>query len=112
MLFHWRLERHQNVRRGRELGFSIDELGGLLRLVDGHAYTWGEVHALTIQHLADIHQKIKDLRRLERVMSDIAARCTGDQVPDCPIIDALFEMQPVAGRSAPLKPTSDASSRQ
>ena len=32
------------VRRGRELGFSLDELRGLLRLVDGHSYTCREVH--------------------------------------------------------------------
>jgi MerR family mercuric resistance operon transcriptional regulator len=87
------------VRRGRELGFSLDELRGLLHLVDGHAYTCGEVHALTVKHLTDIRQKIADLRRLERVMSEMAARCTADQVPECPIIDALFEMRPVAGRT-------------
>jgi len=84
------------VRRGRELGFSLDELRGLLHLVDGHAYTCGEVHELTIRHLTDIRQKIRDLRRLEKVMSEMAAQCTRDEVPDCPIVDALFEMQPVA----------------
>jgi MerR family mercuric resistance operon transcriptional regulator len=89
------------VRRGRELGFSLDELRGLLRLVDGHAYTCGEVHALTVQHLSDIRQKIVDLKRLQRVMSDMAAQCTGGQVPECPIIDALFEMRPVARQMPP-----------
>lgn len=84
------------VRRGRELGFGLDELRGLLRLVDGHTYTCEEVHALTVEHLTNIRQKIADLRRLERVMSDMAAQCTRDQVPECPIIDALFEMKPVA----------------
>lgn len=84
------------VRRGRELGFSLDELRGLLHLVDGHAYTCGEVHELTIRHLTDIRQKIKELRRLEKVMSEMAAQCTRDKVPDCPIVDALFEMRPVA----------------
>jgi MerR family mercuric resistance operon transcriptional regulator len=84
------------VRRGRELGFSLDELRGLLRLVDGHAYTCAEVHTLTVAHLQDIRRKISDLRRLERVMSDMAAQCTGDQVPECPVIDALFEMRPVS----------------
>lgn len=84
------------VRRGRELEFGLDELRGLLRLVDGHTYTCEEVHALTVEHLTDIRQKIADLRRLERVMSDMAAQCTRDQVPECPIIDALFEMKPVA----------------
>ncbi|MDH0614135.1 MULTISPECIES: helix-turn-helix domain-containing protein [Hyphomicrobiales] len=91
------------VRRGRELGFSLDELRGLLQLVDGHAHTCQEVHALTIEHLKDIRQKIADLRRLERVMSDMAAQCSGDQVPECPIIDALFEMRPV-GRSRSVRP--------
>lgn len=83
------------VRRGRELGFSLDELRGLLRLVDGHAYTCAEVHMITVEHLKDIRQKVADLRRLERVMSHMAAQCTGDQVPECPIIDALFEMKPI-----------------
>jgi MerR family mercuric resistance operon transcriptional regulator len=91
------------VRRGRELGFSLDELRELLSLVDGHAYTCREVHALTIEHLKDIRQKIADLRRLDRVMSNMAAQCTGDQVPECPIIDALFEMRP-ASRSRSVRP--------
>ena len=90
------------VRRGRELGFSLDELRGLLHLVDGHSYPCAEVHALTVGHLSDIRQKIADLRRLERVMSEMATRCTADQVPECPIIDALFEMRPV-GEPHPLR---------
>lgn len=90
------LRRLHFVRRGRELGFSLDELRGLLHLVDGHAYTCGEVHELTIRHLADIRQKIRDLRRLEKVMSEMAAQCTRNKVPDCPIVDALFEMRPIA----------------
>jgi len=28
-------------------------------------------------------------------MSDMAAQCTADQVPECPIIDALFEMRSI-----------------
>src|SRR5260370_10330799 len=83
------------VRRGRELGFSLDELRGLLLLVDGHSYTCAEVHALTVEHLKDVRQKIADLRRLERVMSDMAARCSGDRIPECPVIDALLQMQSV-----------------
>ena len=92
------------VRRGRELGFSLDELRTLLRLVDGQAFTCAEVNALTVEHLKEIRQKIADLRRLDRVMSDMAARCNGDQVPECPIIDALFEMRPVVKR-APRRST-------
>ena len=89
------------VRRGRELGFTLDEVRGLLRLVDGHSYTCAEVHALTVGHLEDIRQKIADLKRLERVMSDMASSCTRDQIPECPVIDALFEMPPVHRQNPP-----------
>jgi MerR family mercuric resistance operon transcriptional regulator len=78
------------IRRGRELGFRLEELRKLLRLVDGHAYTCQEVRALTLDHVADIRQKIADLRRLERVMTGIASHCSGKRIPECPIIDALF----------------------
>lgn len=79
------------VRRGRELGFSLEELRGLLHLVDGHTYTCREVYMTTVEHLSNIRQKITDLQRLEQAMSDMAAKCSGDQIPTCPIIDALFE---------------------
>ena len=88
------LKRLSFVRRGRELGFSLDELRGLLHLVDGHAYTCAQVRAMTLEHLAEIRRKIADLRRLARVMADTSARCTGDRIPECPIIDALFDAQP------------------
>ena len=93
------LKRLSFVRRGRELGFSLDELRGLLHVVDGHAYTCAEVRTLTLDHLAEVRRKIKDLRRLERVMAEMAAQCTGNRIPQCPIIDALFESgRPLSAR--------------
>lgn len=81
------------IRRGRELGFSLDELRDLLRLVDRQTYTCNEVRSLTLSHVADIRRKITDLRRLARVMVGIASRCSGERIPVCPIIDALFRPQ-------------------
>jgi hypothetical protein len=48
------LKRLSFVRRGRQLGFSLDEIRNLLRLVDGHGHTCAEVHALMLSHLAEI----------------------------------------------------------
>lgn len=79
------------ILRGRELGFSIDELRGLLGLVDGGEYTCGEVHDLTMAHLQSVRAKITDLHRLERTLADMAARCEGGGLPVCPVIDALFQ---------------------
>jgi MerR family mercuric resistance operon transcriptional regulator len=93
------LKRLNFIRRGRELGFSLADLRALLRLVDGHTYTCAQVRALTLEHLAEIRRKITDLRRLDRVMSDMAAQCTGRRVPECPIIDALFETPAASGRA-------------
>jgi len=81
------------VRRSRELGFSLDEVRGLLQLVDGGRYTCAEVKAITLDHLADIRRKIADLRRLEQTLAEVAGKCRGGKVPDCPVIEALFDSQ-------------------
>lgn len=85
------------ILRARELGFSIEELRGLLDLVDG-GYTCGQVKDLTIKHIEVVRRKIADLRRLERTMSQIVAQCDGGAVPDCPIVTALSK--PPKGRHA------------
>ncbi len=79
------------IRRCRELGFTIDEIRALLGLVDRQDYTCGEVRDISIEHVNDIRRKIKDLRRLERTMAGMIKECDGGAVPDCPVIDALFE---------------------
>lgn len=78
------------VLRGRELGFSIDELRSLLSLVDSQSYTCGEVHGLAVDHLASVKRKIADLKRLQRTLAGITDACSGGAVPECPIIDALW----------------------
>ncbi len=78
------------ILRGRELGFSIGELRSLLSLVDSKAYTCGEIHDLTIDHLGSVRRKIADLKRLERTLTRISKECSGGAVPECPIIDALW----------------------
>ncbi len=78
------------ILRARELGFSVEELRSLLSLSDSHDYTCGEVLTVTQRHLDDIGRKIADLRRLERTLADLSARCAGGDVPDCPIMDAMI----------------------
>jgi MerR family transcriptional regulator, mercuric resistance operon regulatory protein len=77
------------ILRARELGFAIEDIRGLLDLVDGGTQTCAEVRERTERHLADVRMKITDLRRIEKVLASTAAKCTGDKVPDCPVLDAL-----------------------
>jgi MerR family mercuric resistance operon transcriptional regulator len=78
------------IRRSRELGFTLDEIRGLLRLVDGHNYTCAEVRDMTLVHLTEVKKKIADLKLLQKTLAGIVAKCAGDTVPECPVIDALF----------------------
>jgi len=84
------LRRLAFIRRSRELGFPIERIRELLGLVDGGDYTCGEVKELAAAHLASVREKIRDLRRLERSLADISSRCEGGKVPECPVIDALY----------------------
>src|SRR6266446_6992923 len=84
------LKRLHFIRRSRELGFSLEEIRELLRLVDGHKYTCAKVEALALDHVREIQQKISDLKKLKNVLATMAAQCTGSKLPDCPVIDALF----------------------
>ncbi len=77
------------VRRSRELGFSLDDVRALLSLADGGEFTCGEVKEMTVAHIGDIRRKIADLRRMERVLKEMASKCDGGDVPDCPILETL-----------------------
>jgi len=88
---HDQLKRLFFIRRCRGLGFSLDEIRALLNMVDEHDFTCADVHDMTISHLASIKTKLADLKRLERVLKKMASECSAGDVPDCPIIDTLFE---------------------
>ncbi len=79
------------ILRSRELGFSIDEIRSLLSLVDAKTYTCGEIHDLTVDHLGSVQRKIVDLKRLERTLIKISGECAGGAIPDCPVINTLWE---------------------
>jgi len=43
----------------------------------------------TERHLVDVPARIADLRRIEKILASTAAQCSGDDVPECPVLDAL-----------------------
>jgi len=82
------------VLRARELGFSLDEIRELLRLVDERDQPCGEARAVAAAHLEDVRAKIADLRRMERVLKDVVAQCADGSLPECPLIETLFRKAP------------------
>ncbi len=85
------------VLRARELGFSLEEVRALLRLVDERDQPCAEASRLAAIHFSDVREKIADLRRMERVLKDVVAECGDGSRPDCPLIETLFrEVAPSA----------------
>lgn len=83
------LQRLRFIRRCREMGFSLDEIRGLLLLVDREQVSCERVKHLADDHLLTIRTKISDLRKMERTLRALADNCSGEDVPECSIIEAL-----------------------
>lgn len=77
------------IRRARELGFTLEEVQNLLRLVDGGHYTCAQVQELALRHADEIQRKINDLHRMQRALKEMSAQCSGEEVPTCPIVEIL-----------------------
>jgi len=77
------------IRRSRELGFSLDEIRALMRLGGPAKATCREVRGIAAHHLEDIRAKLRDLKKLERLLATTVAKCSGRTAPDCPVLDIL-----------------------
>lgn len=83
------IRRLKFIRRSRELGFSLHNIGELLELAVNSEKTCSQVRDVTVAHLADVRGKIRDLLRMENVLEDMVAQCDTNTSPCCPIIESL-----------------------
>ncbi len=76
------------VKSAQRLGFSLDEIGQLLKLEDGtHCSEAAELAAL---RLADVRARLADLMRMETVLSRLVSECNAHRGSvSCPLIAAL-----------------------
>lgn len=83
------VQRLRFILRARELGFSLNDIRGLLGLGDGALRTCAEVKERTEAHLTEVRAKIADLQRIEAVLSETASQCTGARAPGCAVLSSL-----------------------
>lgn len=78
------------VKSAKRLGFSLDEVGELLRLEDG---THCRAASRLVEHkLVDVRQKLADLKQLEAVLAGLVAACrTRRGTVSCPLIASLVD---------------------
>ena len=87
--FH--MQRLYFIRRCREMGFTLEEIRELLSLVDREEVSCERVQQIAEEHVAGISAKIRDLQRMQRTLKKLASQCSGKDIPECPIIEALLE---------------------
>jgi len=83
------LERLSFIRRGRDLGFSLDEIRELLRLSDDRSQPCAEVDRIARLHLTEVERKLADLAALRAQLEQLIGQCQRGTVADCRIIEAL-----------------------
>ena len=77
------------IAKCRSLGFSLPEIADFLRIMEDPEHTCAQVGGITRQHRRLVDTKISDLAEMRRTLAVNLARCTGAEVPDCPVLDFL-----------------------
>jgi MerR family copper efflux transcriptional regulator len=77
------------IKRSRDMGFSLEEVGKLLTLWQDRGRASADVKALAGQHIEELNRKIAELTGLRDTLQDLVLHCHGDDRPDCPILKDL-----------------------
>jgi len=80
------------IRRAKELGFSLREIGALLSLEGNPDTACAEVKERAEVKLADIEERIRDLERIKRVLASLLAACPEHgSTSHCPILKTMTD---------------------
>ena len=77
------------IRRARDVGFPIEEIGQLLALWHDRERTSANVKALASARIGELKRKEREIREMRRSLEELAQHCHGDERPDCPILEDL-----------------------
>ncbi len=83
------------IHRARNLGFAIKDVAQLVALWRDKDRASADVKAFATRHIAEVEVRIAELQSIRDTLATLAARCHGDDRPDCPILDDLQD--PMAG---------------
>ena len=79
------------IKRGRSLGFSLDQISDFLSLWNDSHRASSDVKAIALTHVADLEKRITALSEMRDTLQDLAQSCSGDARADCPILRGLAQ---------------------
>jgi MerR family copper efflux transcriptional regulator len=95
------------IRRARDLGFLVEDIGRLLLLWRDSGRASAKVRQVALAHVRVIEAKVADLQAMAVDLRLLAESCPGDDSSACAIIDHMQSAPPPARRSAPAAPRFD-----
>ena len=92
------------IRQCRALGFSMQQIQELLQLWTDHGRESRDVKELARRQLVELEQRQRELDAMRTTLSELVARCAGDEGAHCAILDRLAVATPAA--VIPIRTTS------
>lgn len=77
------------IKRCRDLGFSMAEIGELVGLWQNKRRASANVKKIAQKHMDELSERIAAMQAMQRTLSTLLHGCHGDDRPDCPILDDL-----------------------
>ena len=77
------------IKRARDLGFSMAEIGELVALWQNRRRTSASVKRIAQKHVDELATRIEAMQAMQRTLLLLLHHCHGDERPECPILDDL-----------------------
>jgi MerR family transcriptional regulator, copper efflux regulator len=77
------------IKRARDLGFSMEEIGELVDLWQNRRRTSASVRRVAQKHSEDLAQRIAAMQEMQTTLQHLIHCCHGDERPECPILEEL-----------------------
>lgn len=79
------------IRRARDLGFTVEQISGLMHLWRDRSRASADVKRIALDHVAALEAKRREIEEMANTLRHLADNCQGDGRPDCPILENLAE---------------------
>lgn len=77
------------IKRSRDLGFSMVEIGELVKLWQNRSRASANVKRIAQKHVDELSTRIAAMQAMQRSLQSLLHHCHGDARPNCPILDDL-----------------------
>lgn len=83
------------IRKAKDLGFTLSETKDLLELRVSDTSACDDVAERARRKIATVEERIRELRRVRRVLHDLVEACAAQtETSDCPILEVLDDHEP------------------